>query len=303
MGPDVVAGRAWAVPVKLAIVLASIGLLLWWWSATLERAMLGAAANARPRHRTASGRSPVAQLVPRWLPSNRFGALTARELRYWWRETRRRASLITFAVIGIFLPVMLSVGGGGGAGGLSLFVGALSAVGLANQFGYEGSAYAANVIAGVPGRVELHTRVAGYALYVVPLLVTIAIVVGAVAGRPAEIPALLGTLAAALGTGLAAVLPISVRGAYALPDTTNPFALSSGGGLAKGLMSLAALLAAVVGTVPIQVTAYLLGSAWLWAGLPVGVLYGSVAYLLGSRLAGNLLDRRMPELLAAVTPR
>ena len=32
-----------------------------------------------------------------------------------------------------------------------LFVGALAAVTLANQFGYDGSAYAANVVAGVPG--------------------------------------------------------------------------------------------------------------------------------------------------------
>jgi ABC-2 type transport system permease protein len=262
--------------------------------------MLGAATAARS---SADRRgTPVAQLVLPFLPRNRFGALVSREARYWWRETRRRASLITFSVVGIFLPVTAAVTGGG-SGVLLLFVGALAAVGLANQFGYEGSAYAANVVAGVPGRVELHARVAGYALYVTPLLITIAVVVGAVTGRPAVIPSLLGTLAAAFGTGLAAVLPISVRAAYALPDTTNPFALSSGGGMAKGLMSFGALLGAVVGTVPIQVVAYLLGPAWLWAGLPIGVAYGAAAYVLGSRLAANWLDRRMPELLTAVTPR
>jgi len=42
LGLDVVAGRAWAVPVKLLIVLLSLGLLLRWWTATLENAMLGA---------------------------------------------------------------------------------------------------------------------------------------------------------------------------------------------------------------------------------------------------------------------
>ena len=300
MGLDVIAGRAWAVPIKLATVMATLAALLWWWSATLERAMLGAATAARP---SAIRRgTPVAQLVLPFLPRNRFGALVSREARYWWRETRRRASLITFSVVGIFLPVMMAVTGGG-AGPLLLFVGALAAVGLSNQFGYEGSAYAANVVAGVPGRSELHARVAGYALYVTPLLIAIAVVVGAVTGRPGVIPSLLGVLVAAFGTGLAAVLPISVRGAYALPDTTNPFALSSGGGLAKGLMSFGALLAAVVGTIPIQVAGYLLGPAWLWAGFPIGVAYGAAAFVLGSRLAANWLDRRMPELLAAVTPR
>jgi ABC-2 type transport system permease protein len=300
MGLDVIAGRAWAVPLKLLMVSATLGALLWWWSATLERAMLGTATAARS---SADRRgTPVAQLVLPFLPRNRFGALASREARYWWRETPRRASLITFSVVGIFLPAMMAVTGGS-AGPLLVFVGALAAVGLANQFGYEGNAYAANVVAGVPGRVELNARVAGYALYVAPLLLTIAVVVGAVTGRPSTIPSLVGTLAAAFGTGLAAVLPISVRGAYALPDTTNPFALSSGGGVAKGLMSFAGLFAAVVGAIPIQVAAYLLGPAWLWAGLPVGLLYGTAAYLFGSHLAAAMLDRRMPELLTAVTPR
>jgi ABC-2 type transport system permease protein len=300
MGLDVIAGRAWAVPLKLGMVLVTLGGLLWWWSATLERAMLGAATAARSA--TDRRGTPAAQLVLPFLPRNRFGALMSREVRYWWRETRRRASLITFSVVGVFLPVTMAATGANAAGMLT-FVGALAAVGLANQFGYEGSAYAANVVAGVPGRVELRSRVAGYGLYVGPLLLTIAVVVGIASGRPAAIPALLGTLAAAFGTGLAAVLPISVRAAYALPDTTNPFALSSGGGLAKGLMSFGALLAAVIGTIPIQVAAYLLGTAWLWAGLPVGVLYGTAAYLIGSQVAAKTLDRRMPELLSAVTPR
>ena len=300
MGFDVIAGRAWAVPLKLLLVLATLAVLLWWWSATLERAMLGAATAARS---SADRRgTPVAQLVLPFLPRNRFGALVSREARYWWRETRRRASLITFSVVGIFLPVT-SAATGGGSGLLLLFVGALAAVGLANQFGYEGSAYAANVVAGVPPRTELNSRVAGYALYVAPLLLTIAVVIGVVTHRAIAIPSLLGTLAAAFGAGLAAVLPISVRGAYALPDTTNPFALSSGGGLAKGMMSFGALLAAVVGTIPIQVAAYLLGPTWLWVGLPFGLLYGAGLYLAGSRIAADQLDRRMPELLTAVTPR
>jgi ABC-2 type transport system permease protein len=299
LGVDVAAGRAWAVPVKLVILLVTIGGLLWWWSATLERAMLGSATSgARERRRSGS---PVEQLVFRFLPRTRFGALASREARYWWRETRRRASLITFSVVGIFLPVMLAVTGSGASGLLTL-VGALAAVGLANQFGYEGSAYAANIVAGVDGRTELHARAAGYSMYVVPLLGTIAIVVGVVAGRPGTIPSLLGTLAAAYGSGLAVVLPVSVRGAYALPDSANPFALSSGGGMAKSLLSFGALFTAVIATIPLQVTAHFLGDAWLWIGLPAGAAWGAGAYWTGARLAGNLLDRRMPELLATVTP-
>jgi ABC-2 type transport system permease protein len=299
MGVDVVDGRLWAVPVKLVIVLAAIGGLLWWWSATLERAMIGTA-SAAGRPRAARAGNPVAQLIFRGLPPTRFGALTAREARYWWRETRRRASLITFAMV-VILPLTFSVAIDA-VGGILLLVGTFPAISLANQFGFEGNAYAANVVAGVPGRVELQSRVAGYALYVVPLFAVITIVISVVGNDPAAIPARFGVLAAAFGTGLAVALPISVRAAYALPDTTNPFALSSGGGLAKALVNIGGLIAAIVGTLPIQVAAHLLGDAWLWVGLPVGLAYGIGAFWLGAYLGGDHLDRRMPELLAAVTP-
>jgi ABC-2 type transport system permease protein len=303
LGLDVAAGRPWAVPLKLVIVVLSLLGLLWWWSVTLERAMLGSAGTRTGNHATeTSDRSAVGRLVFGWLPPTRFGALMSREIRYWWRESRRRASLITLGVVGVFLPVMLSVTGGG-AGGILIFVGVLAAVSLANQFGFDGSAYAANVVAGVPGRVEVQARAAAFAVYILPLLLVISVVAGVTSGRPGSIAAQFGTLLASYGIGLAVVLPVSVRGAYALPDTANPFAMSSGGGLAKGLLTFGALFAALIATIPLQVAAFLLDETWWWIGLPVGVLYGGLAYLVGSRLAGDLLDRRMPELLAAVTPK
>ncbi|HET6534279.1 MAG TPA: ABC transporter permease [Actinoplanes sp.] len=302
LGLDVATGRAWAVPLKLLIVGLAILGLLWWWSATLERAMLGTAGTrATAAGDIAAGRSPVRRLVLRWLPASRFGALVSRELRYWWRESRRRASLITLGVVGVFLPVVLGVTSGG-AGGMLIFVGALAAVNLANQFGFEGTAYAANLAAGVPGRAEIQSRATAFSVVIVPLLIVVAVAAGIAAGRPAAIPAQLGTLLAAYGVGLAVVMPVSVRGAYALPDTANPFAMSSGGGMAKGLLAFGAILAAVIVTLPVQIAAYLLGDVWLWIGLPIGALYGGIAAFLGVRLTGDLLDRRMPELLAAVTP-
>ena len=300
MGLDVAEGRAWAVPIKLVIAVAAIGGLLRWWSSTLERAMVGTAGVSR-RLPTVDTGLPVARLLFRWLPRSRFGALVAREVRYWWRETRRRATLITFGVVGIFLPVMMSISGLG-AGPMLLFVGALAAVNLANQFGFEGSAYAANVAAGVPGRVEVRSRAAGFSVYAIPLLLVIAVVTGFVAGAPEVIPSSLGMLAATFGVGLGVILPISVRAAYALPDSTNPFAMSSGAGLTKGLMTFAGLFLAIIATLPLQLAAYLLGDLWLWLGLPLGLGYGAAAYLLGSRLAGDQVDRRMPELLATVSP-
>jgi ABC-2 type transport system permease protein len=129
----------------------------------------------------------------------------------------------------------------------------------------------------------------------------IAVVTGLVGGHPARIPSDLGLLLAAYGTGLGLVLPVSVRWAYALPDTTSPFALSAGGGTAKGLLAFGVLAGSVIATAPLQIIAYFLGPVWLWIGLPAGLAYAAAAYLIGSGAAGDLLDRRAPELLAAVT--
>jgi ABC-2 type transport system permease protein len=302
LGSEIVAGRAWAVPVKLVIVLAAGAALLWWWSSTLERAMVGGSSGGRNAGRRARGtaRSPVARLLLPGLPASRFGALVAREVRYWSRETRRRATLVTLTVAGLFLPVSLAIGDAS-PGPIAVFVGALSAIALANQFGLDGNAYAANMIAGVPGRVEIQSRVAAHAVYALPMLTVNAVVIGLVAGRPGSIAGELGLLLASYGVGLALVLPVSIRAAYALPENTSPFAMSSGAGMAKGLLTMGVLLGAVLVSLPLQIAAHFLGPVWLWIGLPAGAAYGVAAYLISTALIGDMLDRRMPELLATIT--
>ncbi|MFG1915075.1 ABC transporter permease [Micromonospora sp. NPDC048898] len=325
MGIDVAQGRVWAAPVKLLITVVAIGALLLWWSRSLESAMVGAVSAGKTPVRSAATGGAVEQLFPRfvgWARRGRFGALVAREARYWWRDARRRANLVTIAVVGIFVPVFINVTGGDfafeGEAGLTaavadsspfvvtismLLVGVLAAVTLANQFGFDGSAYAANVVAGVPGRVELHARMVAFSLYVLPLLGFVAVVLSVVLGRPEWIGLTIGSLVATYGAGLAVNSLISVFGAYSLPETSNPFAMNSGAGVAKGLLTVVAMLASVVAAVPIVAAAALLGDAWLWLALPVGAAYGVGAALLGAYLAGDVLDRRQPELLALVTPR
>ncbi|WP_406073659.1 ABC transporter permease [Micromonospora sp. NBC_01638] len=324
-GIDVAQGRVWAAPIKLLITVVALGAVLVWWSRSLESAMVGAASTGKaPTRRGVTG-GAVAQLFPRvagWARRDRFGAMIAREARYWWRDARRRANLITIAVVGIFVPVMINLGGAGFAAGdgpeltmsasdsspvlvtiSMLFVGVLAAVTLANQFGFDGSAYAANVVAGVPGRVELRARMTAFSLYVLPMLAFVAVVLSLVLGRPGWIGLTAGGLAASYGAGLAVNSLVSVLGAYSLPETSNPFAMNSGAGVAKGLLTLLAMFASAVAAVPMVVAAALLGDAWLWLALPVGAAYGLGAALLGAYLAGDVLDRRQPELLATVTPR
>jgi ABC-2 type transport system permease protein len=319
LGIDVAEGRAWAVPLKLLVTAGTIVALVWWWSRSLESAMVGAVASGPGGAAAQAPGAAVGQLFPsrlRWLPRDRYGALVAREVRYWWRDTRRRASLITFAVVGIFVPVMVNLGSRGGVGGgpgfgtsatlvsLSMvFVGVLAAVSLANQFGWDGTAYAANIVAGVPGRVELRARVLAFSVYVLPMLVIVAAVMAFFLREPRWIGVMAGTLFGAYGSGLAVNLVVSVLGAYALPETANPFALNSGAGAIRGLLAFVGMIASAAVAVPLVVATALLGDFWLLVALPIGVAYGLGATALGTYLAGDLLDRRQPELLLAVTPR
>ncbi|MFI6822877.1 ABC transporter permease [Micromonospora sp. NPDC050187] len=323
VGIDVAEGRAWAVPVKLLITVAAIGALLVWWSRSLESAMVGAASSGPAKTRSGPVGGAVAQLFPRavgWARRDRFGALVARECRYWWRDARRRANLITIAVVGLFVPVMVNFGGASFTAGdgvelatpdsspvtvsvSMVFVGLLAAVTLANQFGFDGSAYAANVVAGVPGRLELQARMAAFSVYVLPMLAVVAVVLTVLLGRPAWLGVMVGSLLATYGAGLAINSFVSVLAAYSLPETSNPFALNSGAGIAKGLLTLVSMLGSAAAAVPMVVAAALLGDAWLWLAAPLGLGYGLGAALLGAYLAGDVLDNRAPELLTAVTPR
>ncbi|WP_433230163.1 ABC transporter permease [Micromonospora sp. CA-248260] len=323
IGLDVAEGRAWAVPVKLLITAVTIGALLLWWSRSLESAMVGAASAAPTKTRQAPTGGAIAQLFPRavgWARRDRFGALVARECRYWWRDARRRANLITIAVVGIFVPVMVNLGGAGFAVGQEgfestgdpspvllsismIFVGVLASVTLANQFGFDGSAYAANVVAGVPGRLELRARMTAFSVYVLPMLGLVSLIISGVLGRPEWFGVAAGALLASYGVGLAINGFISVLGAYSLPETSNPFAMNGGSGVAKSMLTLLSMVGSAVAAVPMVVAAGLLGDVWLWLALPVGAAYGVGAALLGAYLAGDVLDRRMPELLSTVTPR
>jgi ABC-2 type transport system permease protein len=340
LGTEVAEGHAWAVPAKLAITAVAIAALLWWWSSSLESAMVGAASGVatRPTRRAArstreagggapadavrrNGLQPAlsAQLFPRalpWLPRNAYGAIAAREVRYWWRDARRRANLITIAVVGVFVPVMINLSNSRLAGVQHrttptsmtismLLVGVYAAVLLVNQFGFDGTAYAAHVIAAVPGRTELRARLLAFSVYMVPLLTLVGLLVTAFVGEPTWLPTMLGGIFAAYGAGLAVNLFVAILGAYPMPESSNPFAMNAGRGFTKSLLVFVAMLATVAVASPFLIAASWAGSTavWAWVALPAGVGYGLGAVALGLYIAGDLLDRRGPELLLAVSPR
>jgi ABC-2 type transport system permease protein len=309
---DAADGRWADALAKLGIAAVTVAALALWWSATLESAMIGVVSGGRAVSRAGSRAGVVASLFPaalRPLRPGRFTALVAREWRYWWRDPRRRASILSLTIAGVVLPVALRAGSTSGGGRTPLplavaFSAVLAAMVLANQFGTDGSAYALHLLIGVPGRVELRARAIALVVIMAPLLVVATVAVGVLTGAAAQLPAALGTVAAGLGVSTGVSALISVLTPYAFPDSTNPFSVSGGTGGMRGLLAAVGSFGALILQVPLLVFALL--THGLAAGLVVlaaGIAYGVAGLVLGTYIAGDILDRRGPEVLVAVTPR
>jgi ABC-2 type transport system permease protein len=200
-------------------------------------------------------------------------------------------------MVAVALPLVYGVGAGGGPGLVMLFSGAMCGTLLANLFGFDGAAYTANVLVGVPGRVELAARVTAVSVVVLPPLVITAVVAGALVDG-GSVPAALGAGLCAYGVsaGLSAVLSTVVP--YALPVSTNPFALNAGTGGVRGLAGFGPLIVGGVLAAPLVVLP--LPAA---VTLLVGLGFGGAVLAAGILIAGGRVDERAPELLLAVTPR
>lgn len=316
---DVADGRWATAAAHAAVTLVAFGLLFWWWSRTIESAMLATSTGAAPLPGRARAGGAVAGFMPRLVrglvrPSV-FGAIVACEVRMWWRDPRRRAGLASMLIGVAVVAVALNVAPGRSGptadasvlrfGFVVTLCGTLAGMLLANQFAYDGNAYAAHVLAQVPGRLQMRARAFAVGIVSLPVQILVVVAVGVLADALDQLPAGLGLLAAAFGVSIAASGLMSVLAPYPLPDTNNPFGMSSGGAGAKGLLALVALVGTVVLCAPMLVVASLLSGTTIgaWVVLVLGLGYGALAARLGAIIAGDRLDRRAPELLATVTPK
>jgi ABC-2 type transport system permease protein len=320
---DAIDGNWHLVAARLAIGVAGVAALLWWWLQTIESAMLGTASTGAAKKAKAVDGRPVRAFLPavvRVLPAGRFAGLVGRELRYWFRDPRRRASLISLLAASVVIPFAFTFGFGTGAddqdaarqsAGLSdgalvfslLFAGAFVGLVLVNQFGNDGTAYALHMLTNVPGQVELTARAVGVGVLTFPLLAAGTVAVSVLSGHAAQLPAALGVGLCAFGISVGAAGITSVLAPYPMPDSANPFAMNTGQGSAKSMLSFVSMIITWVLTAPLMVAFVLLPDGWIWLLVPAGLVWGATLAWVGTRIAGNLLERRAPEVLVAVTPK
>ncbi|MEV0461694.1 hypothetical protein AB0I30_05955 [Nocardia tengchongensis] len=285
--------------------LALLSLVLWQsWAVLLERRLTTPAAPESQVLDSGGG------LLDRFLPTTPVGAVVAKELRTWWRDGRRRAALIPLLIIGFVLPIFLSVraGGSGTIPFSGAFVVWLATMSSTNLYGFDGTAVWQTLVTPGAARADVRGRAYAWALLVAPLALLATLILPGALGRTQLYPWALSTLPVLFGVGMGAVVYLSTHAAFALPPQRgNPFAGTGNPGCMKMLMQLAVGVVQLLATAPVLailgIGAALHNPLIQWAALPIGVLLGIVAALLGIRLATTRLAARGPELLAEVKPR
>jgi ABC-2 type transport system permease protein len=238
------------------------------------------------------------------VPTTPTGAVFARSLVYWFRDGRQARQLLLFP----FLPALMLVW-------WSLFD--LDAIALAigpvvasllplsafAGLSYDGTAFAAELGAGIRGVHDRLGRALALALIAAPPTVVVQIAVAAIIGRMADLPALLGL---SIGILLISVGVVSVSSARLVVPVAragrNPFSAQAGAATTSIFASYAVALATIGLALPLLVLAFAalvldvppLG----WVALVTGLLLGGGVALGGVALGGRVLDESGPAMLA-----
>ncbi|WP_422933569.1 transporter [Sinomonas sp. P47F7] len=296
---DVLGGLA-----KLAIAAATLALAAWGWSRALARALV------TPASRSSSGGKAAARRgigAFGWMPATPWGAIAARSLTYWIRDPRYAAALIIVPLLPVILyfssvqrhnsEVFLL------SGPLAAFLLAWS---LASDISYDSTAFALHLSAGVRGSDDRRGRALALLTFAVPVAILITLVPFAVSGRWQLLPAYLGLVFGVLlsGVGLASVVSSRFVVAVPLPGE-SPFKRPPGNTAQTIFVQLGGLVGLGVLVLPEIVLVVLAagagGGAFGWAALVVGLVLGGALATLGTWLGGSWLDRRGPEVYAALT--
>jgi len=302
-------GAAWAVPgyvadgrpdralVTLAVAVLSIVLLALLWRLALGEALRTRGSAGR---RSRSGRLGPFSIAP----TGPVGAIAARSLVLWVRDSRLVIQLVILPVI----PVLLVVLALAQQIDWFAFVAAPLAAGLLPlaQFAaisYDGTAFATEVAAAVRGRADRIGRAVAMLIIATPIVVVVAVLAPLAVGSSMRIPAVVGLSLGALLTGAGVTSISSALIAVPVPAAgKNPFSAPPGSNTTQVVGSYIVTFATVIALAPVIVLGvFALVSADPavgWWTLGLGLVWGAGALLAGILIGGRVLDRTAPELLA-----
>jgi ABC-2 type transport system permease protein len=287
-------GRYGVALAEVAAVAIVVAALLWAWMAALGRALITADASTQTTGR-------VRLRGWGWSPTGRTGAILVKELRYAWRDPRRRMSWLSAAgmtvilglgsgSVGPFFPVCMT----------AMIIGA----GGANGFGNDGPALWMHAV--VTGRSrDLRADLAGKnlasALLGTVVVLAVSVLSTAMHGVPADLPRVFLAGLGVLGIGIGVATVVSVLFPYALPEHRGNVLGHPGAG--KGGVAFAAALSSTGGALVLSLPVLVgnaVGGPVAWTTAAIAPFYGAAIAWAARRFAARLGINRLPEILVAV---
>ena len=303
-------GAVWSIPGRLAMgdvagaagaggiaIATLIGVLVLW------RVMLGTSLRVRgggPSRTVVGGRLSALG----WMPASPTGAVAARSLIYWFRDARHTRQLIIIPVLpALMLLWWWLIGFDGVAIATGPVVASLLPLSVFAGLSYDGTAFAAELAAGVRGVHDRLGRAVALLIIALPAVVIVQVVVAIIIDRAGDLPALLGL---SLGILFVSVGVVSVSSARIVVPVArsgrNPFSAPAGAATTSIFASYAVMGATIVLAAPVGVlalAALVTGAAGLgWAALVAGILFGVAVAAGGIVLGGRVLDASGPAVLA-----
>jgi ABC-2 type transport system permease protein len=284
-----------------------VGGLIFAWSRILSRQLRGERADAETARPTGQGGGRIVDV----LPATPIGATTAKELREWTRQPRRRVQLrvaLWTAVLLVIIPGLL------GATWMWPFAGIVVAwaagITAANVYGLDGTAIWITI--GAPGTelADVRGRQAAWLIAFGTTASVATIVLTLVGGQAWAWPWVAAALPATVGAAVGLVPIVSLVLPAPLPDRRggDPMDLGDDQRTQGALFSQGIVMTILVPLLasPAILVAFAGGTLdprFAWLGMPAGIIAGlAYGWWLGE-LAGRRLARRGPELLERMRAR
>ncbi|MET0975959.1 MAG: hypothetical protein ABWX82_09855 [Leifsonia sp.] len=304
-------GAVWAVPgdaaagswgtavIKLLIALATVGVLWLAWKSLVSRALVTPGRQAQSHAYHGLG----------WfdrMPPGPTGAVAARSLTYWIRDSRYWVSLVMIPVLPVLLVVPLAAVHVP-TGVLALLPVPVMCIFLGwtihNDVAYDSTAVWLHVASGVSGFSDRVGRLVPALLLSLPLIALGTIVSMLLYNDWSVLPSFVGVCASLFLVGLGCSSYTSARFPYPVPKPgASPFAQPQSSGTAAVAVQSLTFLVALLLTLPVLVFAALaifVDPDWHLAAFIDGVGTGVVALVLGVWWGSRTFTHRGPEILAS----
>lgn len=296
---DAALGLGEQAGVKLLISLLFLGALCLAWRALVALLL------SRPEHDASLRRRSSLGWFAR-LPATPAGAIAARSLTYWGRDSRYGVSLAVIPLIPLVMVAVLLVGGVPAEYLVWVPVPVMCvflAWSIHNDVAHDSSAFWVHVASNTSGVDDRTGRIVPALILGVPLVVLGSLVTVFIGGDGSILPGLIGVSACLLLAGLGISSLISAAFPYpAVRPGDRPFAQPQAVGTAGSVVQCLSFFATLATAAPVVwlmvISVRQPDEGWASVALGAGILIGLVVLSGGILWGGRIVSKRGPELLA-----